>query len=81
MPFLAYVRAGDDDPRPPDGPRPWEPDWRVWRWVPPALLAGYGLTRSDGVVALVLALVLFALVCRVVDELMPDGGGLREHRQ
>jgi hypothetical protein len=81
VPFLAYVRAGDDDPRPPDGPRPWEPDWRVWRWVAPAVPVGYAITRTDGALKLVLVLALFALACRCVDELLPDGGGLREHRQ
>ena len=33
MPFLAYIHAREPDPGPGDERRPWEPNWRLWRWV------------------------------------------------
>jgi hypothetical protein len=80
VPFVAYVRAADDDPRP-EGPRPWQPDWRVWRWLIAAVPVVYAATRSDGTVELVLVLVVFALACRAAVEALPGGDGLREWRQ
>lgn len=81
MPFLAYVHAEDRDPRPPDEPRAWEPDWRVWRWAIAALVVSYGAVRADGAVEAVLVFVVFGLLCRCVAELLPEGNGLRDYRQ
>jgi hypothetical protein len=80
MPFVGYVHA-----EPPgqghEGRPAWEPNWRLWRWIGLAVLAGYGAARAEGGVELVLMLVVFGLVCRAALEALPDGGGLREHRQ
>ncbi|MGH2762518.1 MAG: hypothetical protein ACRDL0_03900 [Thermoleophilaceae bacterium] len=80
MPFVAYVHADDRDPRP-EGPRPWEPDWRVWRWIAAAGVATYAAVRTDGAVEALLVFAVFALVCRAALELLPDGDGLRDYRQ
>jgi hypothetical protein len=80
VPFVAYVHAHEPDPAP--GGRPiWEPNWRLWRWIAAAIAVSIAADRSEGVVALVFVLVVFALVCKAVDELMPDGDGLNEYRQ
>jgi hypothetical protein len=80
MPFVAFVHAEDRDPGP-ERPRPWEPDWRVWRWVVAAVFVTYGAARSDGAVEALLVFVVFALVCRAALEALPNGDGLREYRQ
>ena len=79
MPFVGYIHAEDSDPRP-EGPTPWEPNWRVWRWVLIALPFAYGVSRADGAVRTLLAFVLFGLACRLILELIPEGG-MREYRQ
>ena len=79
MPFVAYVHASDADRRPER--RPWEPDWRVWRWLVAAAFAGYGAARTDGGIELVLVIVVFSLVCKAIDEVLPDWGGMRDYRQ
>jgi hypothetical protein len=80
MPFVAYVHAEDPEPHP-EGPQPWEPNWRVWRWVVAAGFATYGAARTDGAVEMLLVFVVFALVCRAALEALPNGDGLREYRQ
>jgi hypothetical protein len=80
MPFVAYVHAEDREPRPEDR-RPWEPNWRVWRWVAAAAFFTYGATRTDGAVEALLVFVVFALVCRAALEALPSGDGLKEYRQ
>ena len=80
MPFVAYVHAQDPDPRE-DRPAPWEPNWRVWRWVGVAGLAGYASAHSQGAVAALLMLVVFVCVCQAAAEALPGGDGLRQHRQ
>jgi hypothetical protein len=81
VPFVAYVHAREPD-EPEDGGRtPWEPNWRVWRWVGVALPVTYGATQAHGLLASVLVLVVFALCCRAAVELLPNGDGLREWRQ
>jgi hypothetical protein len=78
MPFIAYVHARDEggDPR-----APWEPNWRVWRWVAAAAIVGLAATRAEGAFAVLLVLVVFALSCRAAAEALPSGDGLREWRQ
>ena len=79
MPFLAYIHAEQPDKRP-DKP-PWEPSWKVWRWIVAAILVGFGTAHTDGGLAVLLVLVVFALICRAVVEAMPDGNGLRDYHQ
>jgi hypothetical protein len=79
MPFVAYIRAEEPDPRP--GKQPWEPNWRVWRWIGAAAFVGYGASHTDGGLAALLVFVVFALVCRALLEALPDGDGLRDYRQ
>jgi hypothetical protein len=78
MPFVAYVHARDAE-----GPRraPWEPNWRVWRWVVAAVPVAYGASRAEGALAFLLVLIVFALACRVATEALPNGDGLRDWRQ
>ena len=80
VPFVGYIHAQDRDPRP-EGPAPWEPNWLVWRWILAALPFAYGVARADGAVKTLLAFVVFGLACRVLVELIPEGDGMREHRQ
>jgi hypothetical protein len=80
VPFVAYVRVADRDPRP-EGPRPWQPDWRVWRWLIAAAFVIYAATRAEGIVELACVIVVFALACRAAVEALPSGDGLREWRQ
>jgi hypothetical protein len=63
------------------GPRPWRPNWRVWRWVTIAVVVGYAATHAGGGVGTLLILVAFYAACKAVSEAIPYGGGLREHRQ
>jgi len=80
VPFVAYVHA--HDPEPPEERRaPWEPNWRVWRWVVAAVFFAYAATRTDGAVEAVLVFIVFGLACRAALEALPDGDGLREYRQ
>jgi hypothetical protein len=80
MPFVAYVHAQRPDPQ--DGRRaPWEPDWRVWRWIAAAAVLGYASAQSGGALAAVLMLAVFACVCQAAAEALPSGDGLREYRQ
>jgi hypothetical protein len=80
MPFVAYVHTGEPE-RPPAGRAPWEPNWRVWRWIIAAGVVGYGSAHTRGALAPLLMLVVFALVCGAAAEALPNGDGLREHRQ
>ena len=80
MPFLAYVHAHDSDP-PEERRAPWEPNWRIWRWVAAAAVAGYASAHTEGAAAAVLMLLVFAFVCQAAAEALPNGDGLREHRQ
>ena len=80
MPFVAYVHEPDSDP-PPGGRPEWEPNWQIWRPLGLAVPAIYAAANTTGVASLVLALVAFALVCRAVNGLLPEGDGMREWRQ
>jgi len=81
VPFVAYVHAREPD-HPEDGERtPWEPNWRLWRWIGAAMVLTYGAGRTHGALAYLLVLIVVALCCRVAVELLPDGNGLREWRQ
>jgi predicted lysophospholipase L1 biosynthesis ABC-type transport system permease subunit len=62
-------------------PREWQPDWRIWRWVVLAVVVGYAATQASGWIGVLLILVAFAAACKALDEALPYGGGLREHRQ
>ena len=80
MPFVAYVHAREPGP-PEDRRAPWEPNWRVWRWIGAALVAGYASAHSQGAAAALLALLVFVFVCQAAAEALPKGDGLREYRQ
>jgi hypothetical protein len=81
VPFVAYVHARQPDEPEDEGRTPWEPNWRVWRWVAAAVLVAYGASRADGAFEALLVLVVFGLCCRAALELLPAGDGLREWRQ
>jgi hypothetical protein len=78
MPFIAYVHAEDRDP---EGPRPWEPNLRVWRWIGLAALATVAATQAEGAAEALLVFIVFGLVCRAALEALPSGDGLRDYRQ
>jgi hypothetical protein len=82
MPFLAYVHSRDPDP-PGEGSRktPWEPNWKMWRWIAAAVVAAYAATKTDGAAQAVLVMVAFVVACLAIDEGVPRGDGLREWRQ
>jgi hypothetical protein len=82
LPFLAYVHAHEPDPPEGDGRAPWEPNWRLWRWVAAAIGVAVAAALTSGALEALLVLVVFGLCCRAALELMPDdGGGLREWKQ
>ena len=81
MPFVAYVHARDPDEPEEEGRAPWEPNWRLWRWVGAAVLVALPATLTNGIVELVLVLVVFGLCFRAALELLPDGDGMRQWRQ
>jgi hypothetical protein len=81
VPFVAYVHAREPDPPDDGGRTPWEPNWRIWRWVVAAIVVTFAATRTAGVIETLLVFVVFALCCRAALELLPDGDGLREWRQ
>ena len=80
MPFLAYVHAQGPDP-PDDRRAPWEPNWRVWRWVGAALVLAYAAAHTHGALAALLTVAVFVVVCQAAAEALPKGDGLREYRQ
>jgi hypothetical protein len=79
MPFLGYIHAEEPDSG--HGRRAWQPNWAVWRWVMPAVFIGYGTAHTDGALTVLLVFVVFALACRALLEVLPDGDGMREYRQ
>jgi hypothetical protein len=80
VPFVAYVHAREPDPL--DGGRqPWEPNWKVWRWIAGAALAIFAATKTDGGAQALLVLTAFVLVCLAAEAALPRGDGLREWRQ
>ena len=80
MPFVAYVHAREPDEPEEEGRAPWEPNWRLWRWVGAAVLFT-SRPPCRRVVEAVLVLVVFGLCCRAALELLPEGDGMREWRQ
>ena len=68
----------DEDPR---RPAPWEPNWRVWRWVLAAGVVGFAAENTVGAVSALLVLTAFGLCCRALDEALPYGMGLTDWRQ
>ena len=83
MPFLAYVHSHEPD-RPPGaggGRRPWEPNWRMWRWIAGTLVAVYCATQAEGAAQALLVIITFVFVCLAAEAGIPRGDGLREWRQ
>jgi hypothetical protein len=81
VPLVAYVHAHEPGPPEDDGRTPWEPNWRIWRWVALAIMLAFAATRSAGVLETLLVFLVFALCCRAALEALPNGDGLREWRQ
>ena len=81
MPFVAYVHAREPDLPDEDGRAPWEPNWRLWRWVAAAIGVALAATLTSGALEALLVLGVFALACRAAVELVPGGDGLRDWRQ
>jgi hypothetical protein len=81
VPFVAYVHAQEPDPPEDEGRTPWEPNWRLWRWVVAAIVLSYVASLTGGWFKAGLVLVVFALCGRAALELLPDGDGMREWRQ
>jgi hypothetical protein len=81
VPFVAYVHAREPDPPEDEGRTPWEPNWRIWRWVAMAIGLSYVASLTSGVLELGLVLLVFALCCRAALEALPGGDGMREYRQ
>jgi hypothetical protein len=83
VPFLAYVHSRDPDPPPGENPRqaPWEPNWRMWRWIAGTAVAVYAATQTDGALQAVFVIIAFSLGCLAADRWLPRGDGLREWRQ
>ncbi|HLM09180.1 MAG TPA: hypothetical protein VK307_05690 [Thermoleophilaceae bacterium] len=80
MPFVGLVH--ESEPQEPFRERPpWEPNWRIWRWVMAAAAAAFAATRSDGALETLLVFVAFGLCCQAAAEALPDGDGLRHWRQ
>ena len=72
----------DDDPgQEPPGGAPWEPNWRVWRWLGAAAVVAFAAASATGAVSTLLFLTAFGLCCRSLSEAIPYGDGLREWRQ
>jgi hypothetical protein len=79
MPFLAYV---DSRPRDPDeGRPPWEPNWRMWRWLAAAAVVSFGAGHADGAIQYLLILVVVAFACLGIEAALPPMRGLRDWRQ
>jgi hypothetical protein len=81
MPFVAYVHAREPDDPEDQWREPWEPNWRIWRWVGAAVVVTFAATHAAGALEALLVLVVFGLCCRAALEALPDGDGLREWRQ
>ena len=81
VPFVAYVHAREPDEPEDEGRTPWEPNWRLWRWVAAAVPLTLAATLTHGLVELVLVFGVFALCCRAALVALSNGDGLREYRQ
>jgi hypothetical protein len=83
MPFLAYVHAREPDEPAGSGDerRPWQPNWRLWRWVSTALVVSFAASHTGGAVQALLVFIVFALGIRAVGEVLSWGDGLSEWRQ
>jgi hypothetical protein len=71
----------EEDARGHPAPRPWQPNWRVWRWVIAAVAFGYAATDTAGVAGVLLAFAAFFAACRALAVALPYDDGLREYRQ
>jgi hypothetical protein len=76
VPFIAYVYAEEDTGRP-----PWQPNWRVWRWLLAALPTAFAAAHTEGVLSAILVFTVFGLVLRALDDALPSWNGMREYRQ
>jgi hypothetical protein len=76
--FLAYI---DARPERPNGPPPWEPNWRMWRWFVAGAMVGFGAGHADGGIQYALILVVIAVVCLGINEALPSMRGLRDWHQ
>lgn len=76
--FLAYIDARPEEP---NGPPPWEPNWRMWRWFAAGVLVGFGAGHAGGGIQYALILVVVALVCLGINEALPSMRGLRDWHQ
>ncbi len=70
-------------PPPPSEPEraPWEPNWRLWRWVALTIVAIVAADATAGIAAYLLACMAIAFACRALEVALPYGSGLREYRQ
>jgi hypothetical protein len=76
VPFIAYVHAEEEG-----GRQPWQPNWRVWRWLLAALPTAFAAANTEGVLSVVLVFTVFGLVLRAFEEAMPRWDGMRDYRQ
>ena len=81
MPFVAYVHAREPDPPEDEGRTPWEPNWRIWRWVIVAVVCCCVAPFTAGWLKVGVVFLAFALCLRAALEALPDGDGMREWRQ
>jgi hypothetical protein len=79
--LLIDTRGHEPEPANGDERAPWEPNWRMWRWVALAIAAGVAADATTGVVAYVLAIAMFACACRALSVVLPPLDGLRDYRQ
>jgi hypothetical protein len=81
MPFVAYVHAREPGPPEDSGRAPWEPHWRLWRWVGAAIALSYVASLTSGLLEAGIVMVVFALCCRAALVALSNGDGLRDWRQ
>ena len=53
----------------------------MWRWLAAALVVGFAAGHATGGVQYLLILVVIALVCQAIDEVLPSMRGLKDWRQ
>jgi hypothetical protein len=80
---MLLVETRRPPPPPPGEPArpPWEPNWRLWGWVAPAVGGFVAADAAAGIAAYVLLMAALVCACRAVCVVLPPLDGLREHRQ